>query len=436
MPADSVSITSVTVKVADRNNNLVNTSTYVVRIVVTGEGTVINPDQYNNYETVNGIVTLLVRSTSKTGVITIEAGKAGLQTGYATIATVSSEAVKIMLIANDTDIIANGIDSILITAMILDANNNLVTTSTAAVTFSVFTGNKQRQDFVPVEVISSSGIAEFIYSDETGGIMIVKAGSAGMPDAMLPIINYLDKSKGGYHLFSDTSVVIFVPPWTIDSDMKIELNSAMMSLPAGIDSTGITILSYAIKEFLLKDNNNNNVSTEFNRAITMTISYRDDNDDGYEDVTGIKVDNLKLFFVADTGNGTSKLEWVRTAHVDKLTKTVVAQVSHFTVFALGAFSDLQNVLYQNYPNPFIPSRDGTTRIEYSVAETGAVSIKIYNIVGELVKTLLDENVLTGTKSYVEWDGKNSNNEYVADGVYLCNIKTPGYTKTIKVLLIK
>jgi flagellar hook assembly protein FlgD len=103
------------------------------------------------------------------------------------------------------------------------------------------------------------------------------------------------------------------------------------------------------------------------------------------------------------------------------------------------------MLYQNYPNPFNPSKDGYTRIEYSLQnvipanqgiQLSHVSIKVYNIAFDLVRTLLDKEVVPGNKTYVDWDGKNENNELVSDGVYIIQIKTPDYTKFIKVLLIK
>jgi hypothetical protein len=198
----------------------------------------------------------------------------------------------------------------------------------------------------------------------------------------------------------------------------------------------------------------------FNKEITVTIKYKDDNDDGYEDTTGIPVANLKMYYVSSvvipavsqslSRRGeharpltiASDISWIRSSKINKSSKTISATVNHFTVFFLGGFIDTENLVYQNYPNPFCPIRNGHTRIEYSLYDvTGIqlsrVSIRIYNVAGELVRTLLDDiNIPAGTKTFVDWDGKNDSGELVSDGVYLCQLTTPDYKKTIKIILIK
>jgi hypothetical protein len=90
-------------------------------------------------------------------------------------------------------------------------------------------------------------------------------------------------------------------------------------------------------------------------------------------------------------------------------------------------------LYQNYPNPFNPE----THIKYSVGTDASVhvSLKVYNVAGQLVKTLVDEDKLPGEYNQT-WNGKNENNENVASGVYFYKLKVSNYVETKKMVLLR
>ena len=83
-------------------------------------------------------------------------------------------------------------------------------------------------------------------------------------------------------------------------------------------------------------------------------------------------------------------------------------------------------LGQNYPNPFNPS----TRISYSVKESGLVSLTVYNLLGELVSTLVNQNQEAGTYD-VDFDASNLNS-----GVYLYKLESGNQVQTKKMMLIK
>jgi hypothetical protein len=88
-------------------------------------------------------------------------------------------------------------------------------------------------------------------------------------------------------------------------------------------------------------------------------------------------------------------------------------------------------LFQNYPNPFNPQ----TLIKYDLPNPGPVNITVYNILGQRVKTLVDSHQDAGHKS-VNWDGKDDKGEGVASGIYFYKIKTEGFEKTKKMILLK
>jgi len=88
-------------------------------------------------------------------------------------------------------------------------------------------------------------------------------------------------------------------------------------------------------------------------------------------------------------------------------------------------------LSQNYPNPFNPE----TMIKYDLPEPGHVNITVYNILGQKVKTLVDEDQDVGYKS-TSWDGKDHEGKEVASGIYFYEIKTAGFEKIKKMVLLK
>jgi len=85
----------------------------------------------------------------------------------------------------------------------------------------------------------------------------------------------------------------------------------------------------------------------------------------------------------------------------------------------------------NYPNPFNPE----TTISFEIPESGIVSLQIYNLKGQLIRTLNNEFLPAGKQSLV-WNGTDNENKPVASGVYLYKIKAGKNTTTAKMLLLK
>jgi hypothetical protein len=88
-------------------------------------------------------------------------------------------------------------------------------------------------------------------------------------------------------------------------------------------------------------------------------------------------------------------------------------------------------LCQNYPNPFNP----TTKIEFTLARSGFVSLNIYDILGRKVRTLVSEHLSSGYKS-VLWDGKNDDGKEVASGVYFYQLRVGDFSEPKKMVLLK
>jgi hypothetical protein len=94
-------------------------------------------------------------------------------------------------------------------------------------------------------------------------------------------------------------------------------------------------------------------------------------------------------------------------------------------------SPLITKLENNYPNPFNPE----TVIKYQISEDNKVELYIYNIRGQLVKTLINQKQPAGEYKVI-WNGTNEKNQLVTSGVYLYKLRTGNKTYTKKMLLLK
>jgi hypothetical protein len=93
---------------------------------------------------------------------------------------------------------------------------------------------------------------------------------------------------------------------------------------------------------------------------------------------------------------------------------------------------LEFALSQNYPNPFNP----TTTIEFSLARQVEVDLKIYDILGREVATLLQSNAMNAGRYIVRWDGRNRFGQSVATGVYFYRLVAGDFVQSKKMILIK
>ena len=88
-------------------------------------------------------------------------------------------------------------------------------------------------------------------------------------------------------------------------------------------------------------------------------------------------------------------------------------------------------LYQNYPNPF----NLETIIRYELPKQAFVTIKIYNILGELIKTLLNEEQFPGTYT-IRWNGCDDSGNQMSSGIYIYQIQAGDFVKARKMILLK
>jgi hypothetical protein len=88
-------------------------------------------------------------------------------------------------------------------------------------------------------------------------------------------------------------------------------------------------------------------------------------------------------------------------------------------------------LHQNHPNPFNP----VTSLRYDLPEDGLVNITVYDMMGRIVKTLVNNSQTAGYKS-IQWNATNDRDEPISAGLYLYTIQAGGLRQTKKMVLLK
>lgn len=155
----------------------------------------------------------------------------------------------------------------------------------------------------------------------------------------------------------------------------------------------------------------------------------------YSKIKDIEESNLVIY--RDTQDGYVALK----STVDRENKTVTASASQLGKYQLfynaSIKSDIANTiptqfsLHQNYPNPFNPS----TTIRFDLPAKSKISIAVYNILGQRVRTLTNREFNAGSYT-VTWDGKNEYGRIAASGIYIYQITTDKFTQARKMLFLK
>jgi len=86
---------------------------------------------------------------------------------------------------------------------------------------------------------------------------------------------------------------------------------------------------------------------------------------------------------------------------------------------------------QNYPNPFNP----VTSFRYDLPKDSFVNITIYDILGNVVRNLINKKEISGYKS-AQWDATNNAGQPVSAGLYLYTIQAGEFMQTKKMVLLK
>ena len=92
----------------------------------------------------------------------------------------------------------------------------------------------------------------------------------------------------------------------------------------------------------------------------------------------------------------------------------------------------QFALRQNHPNPFNP----TTQISYTLAKDAEVNLAVFNLAGQLVRTLVRRMPQNAGTHFASWDGKNEAGDAMASGVYVYRLEAGGLVDSKKMILLR
>jgi hypothetical protein len=134
-------------------------------------------------------------------------------------------------------------------------------------------------------------------------------------------------------------------------------------------------------------------------------------------------DNITIYF--NEFEVPIKVTWTSLGDLIDLGEVIASTVGKLTtlpkVYALS----------QNYPNPFNPE----TTIKYQLPKASHVSLKIWNILGQEIRTLVDEDKEAGFYT-LQWDARDNLDRRVASGVYLYRIEAGDFRMTRKMLILR
>jgi flagellar hook assembly protein FlgD len=92
------------------------------------------------------------------------------------------------------------------------------------------------------------------------------------------------------------------------------------------------------------------------------------------------------------------------------------------------------VLHQNFPNPFNPAT--TIRFEVPAGWNTPLTLQIFNLQGQLVKTLIDDVKLSPGTHSVVWDGKDTAGKRMPSGIYFSRVTSDHFIAAKKMLLAR
>lgn len=137
--------------------------------------------------------------------------------------------------------------------------------------------------------------------------------------------------------------------------------------------------------------------------------------------TQVNVANAQYVVFVQSDNGKEILQTAKIAIAD-MEQTDIANSNALP----QEFS-----LNQNYPNPF----NAKTMIDYSLGQSGNVKLTVYDLAGRLVNTLYNGNQGAGHYQII-WDGKDSNGNLTASGVYFYRLEAEGKSITKRMVMLK
>ena len=147
---------------------------------------------------------------------------------------------------------------------------------------------------------------------------------------------------------------------------------------------------------------------------------------GYQDMIPNQSNNyLGLSYAYYTGSNQNQMPVAQRRFLGDYTTGNILGTTAVTPKGNGGIPD-QYALSQNYPNPFNPA----TKIEFTLPMTSSVQLRVYNMLGQEVATIVNGTVVAGSHT-VSFDGS-----HLASGIYIYRISAGSFASTMKMVLVK
>lgn len=173
---------------------------------------------------------------------------------------------------------------------------------------------------------------------------------------------------------------------------------------------------------------------EFSGAVLLTLPIPD----GAQQQAGVlSPENMQVVtYASSTG------QWETLDISERTTNSIQVEIEHLSYYQIAAWTQSPSAIpirglagAFNYPNPFNPE-SSPTYLCYRLAEDATISIKIFDIAGDLVKILVENETRTRSVMYRQvWDGKNELGEWVSNHVYFCVIESSTGDRTIQKIAV-
>jgi Secretion system C-terminal sorting domain/Starch binding domain len=265
-----------------------------------------------------------------------------------------------------------------------------------------------------------------VYFDDISPKFIIQAGTKVTANFSVDMTKALDASTSGGDVFDPAQDSVFLVcgqgvwgqimggtgGWKEDGDRALLLTKSSGNIYSG----SVTIPAPGFNGFMY--------TYEFAHKANATLT---------KEVTGFANWDRRVRYIPMTGP--NKFVQPYTAVVDHWTKNEVKDSTEYEKWPVGLSTGVKELntstpikytLEQNYPNPFNPS----TKINFSLHNDEMVSLKIYNILGQVVVTLVNQQMKQGSYSY------DFNASRLSSGVYFYRLQAGSFTSVKKMLLLK
>ncbi len=165
---------------------------------------------------------------------------------------------------------------------------------------------------------------------------------------------------------------------------------------------------------------------------TFTVEFA--NDEAFSNVKTI--DKISNNFVELNNLSSGEYFW-RVRGVNSNGESFYSGTGNFTISGATGVENYENIVpqkfevYQNYPNPFNPN----TVIKFGLPEAAFVSVKIYNMLGQEIKTLINSEKNAGTYN-LQWNGHDNSGKKVSSGTYIYRVVSGNNIISKKMILLK